>query len=202
LRQAGFEVAFASNGEELARLADEGRAVLAVATAGVAPPSSGPSPDGTPGMHRVGNVPLMIVRGLAESLPGERTSQVLFFADQQATGKFADRRSSSRKLFPTLCTFRGVGSFEPVYGVSHNMSRDGMYVRTLDPPRPDAQLRIELRMPPDDVLVHLRARAVWQRLPGSGRGVLPVGFGLQLQADTCSATDLAAWLEGYAALPE
>ena len=89
-----------------------------------------------------------------------------------------------------------------MYGVSHNISRDGMYVRTLDPPRPDVQLRVELRLPPNDTLVHLRARAVWQRMPGAGRGVLPVGFGLQLQAEACSSTDLAAWLEGYAQLPE
>ena len=202
LRHAGFEVAFAASTNELEQLVGDGKASLAVATTSMAPAAADMTPDQTPGMRRVGGVPLMIVRGHEESQPGERTSQVLFFADEQAAGQFRDRRSSARKLFPTLCTFREAASFEPVYGVSHNMSRDGMYVRTLDPPRPGSLLRIELRLPPDDALVHLRARAVWQRMPGSGRGVLPVGFGLQLQAEACSATDLAAWIEGYAHLPD
>ncbi|MGD8861500.1 MAG: PilZ domain-containing protein [Myxococcales bacterium] len=124
------------------------------------------------------------------------TSRLLFFADEQRTAAFKDRRKSERKLYPALCAFREEGDMQPIFGVTHNVSAGGMYVRTLDPPRQNARMWIELAAPVSETPVHLRARAVWRRLPGSGPGVLPAGFGLQLEPEGCPQDDLQAYLQG------
>jgi hypothetical protein len=130
------------------------------------------------------------------------TGKLLFFADEQAKAQFKDRRASARKLYSTICSFREAGSLLPVYGVSHNASREGMYIRTLDPPRPKSSIWLELRAPGSGTPLHLRATAMWQRLPGAGSGVLPPGFGLRLDADRCPALDLQELIAGYEQLAE
>ena len=77
-----------------------------------------------------------------------------------------------------------------------------MYIRTLDPPRPKSPIWLELRAPGSGAPLHLRATAMWQRLPGSGSGVLPPGFGLRLDASRCPAGDLQELIAGYEELAE
>jgi hypothetical protein len=43
---------------------------------------------------------------------------------------------------------------------------------------------------------------MWQRLPGSGSGVLPPGFGLRLSPEDCPASDLREYIQGYEQLAE
>jgi CheY-like chemotaxis protein len=210
LRQVGFAVDYASDLRELARMTSEGEApTFAVTTEPlsadlVAVPERGPRNIG-----KLGEVPVMYVGPNELAAPtkagdqvADVTGRLLFFADEQAKAKFKDRRVSARKLYAAVCSFREGGSLHPIYGVTHNISREGMYVRTLDPPRPDSTIWLELQAPVNEKQIHLRARAMWQRLPGSGKGVLPPGFGLLIEAGQCPPPDLQAFVEGYEVLPE
>ena len=206
LRQAGFEVAFGEDLEQVRTASREPSPPLfAVAV--------GDPPDGVEHQHaaignvaRIGGVPVLFMpaddRAAAHS--GEQlidaTGRLLYFADERAKANFTDRRASARKLFTSICSFREAGSFVPSYGVTYNVSREGIYVRTFDPPRPGSLLWLEMRAPNGGPPVHLRATAVWQRLPGAGSGTLPPGFGLQLDHRQCPPADFREYLSGYAAL--
>jgi hypothetical protein len=89
-----------------------------------------------------------------------------------------------------------------VVGVTHNISREGLYIRTFDPIKPQSTVWIELCPPRSESAVHLRARVMWQRLPGSGQGVLPPGFGLQIDPGQCPPFDLRDFVGGYQTLAE
>jgi len=125
---------------------------------------------------------------------------LLFFADERTKAAFTDRRASVRKLHSAVCSFREAGSVEPSFGVTYNVSSEGLYIRTLDPPAAGTTIWVELHAPSTTVPVHLRAAAVWQKLPGGGKGVVPPGFGLRLDYRTCPPDDLGEFLKGYAAL--
>jgi hypothetical protein len=207
LRHVGFDVVYASDLTEIAAMTSRGEPpVFAITTEAIAPElllQSGPRNVG-----KVGEVPVMFLApgDLEAPVVGDQvadvTGRLLFFADEQAKAQFKDRRSSTRKLYATICAFREAGSLQPIYGVSHNISREGMYVRTLDPPRPASTIWLELHAPRTETSIHLRARTMWQRLPGSGKGVLPPGFGLLIEAGQCPPSDLQAFKDGYEAIPE
>jgi hypothetical protein len=129
----------------------------------------------------------------------DATSRLLFFADERTKARFKDRRASARKLYSGVCSFREAGSVLPTFAVTYNVSREGIYVRTLDPPRPESQVWVELLAPTNATPVHLRARVVWQRLP-SGRGILPPGCGLRIDPSECPPGDLDGYLRGYETL--
>jgi hypothetical protein len=208
LRQVGFEVVYASDLTEIANMSSRGEALaFAVTTEALAPEillHAGPRNVG-----KIGEVPVMFLApqdldmpaGMGDQL-ADVTGRLLFFADEQAKAKFKDRRSSARKLYSTICAFREAGALHPIYGVSHNVSREGMYIRTLDPPRTASTIWLELPAPKSETPIHLRARTMWQRLPGSGKDVLPPGFGLLIDRGQCPPSDLQAFIDGYEAIPE
>jgi CheY-like chemotaxis protein len=210
LRQVGFEVVYASDLDEVARMSGEANApAFAVATEAPRPGVSAPTEAGRRNVVRLGQIAVLLLAKEELEAPlrasdevADLTSKLLFFADEEAKAQFKDRRASARELHSTICAFREAGSLQPTYGVSHNISREGMYVRTLDPPRPQSLIWLELHAPKSGTPIHLRARAMWQRLPGSGKGVLPPGFGLQLDAAQCPPGDLQAFIAGYARLSE
>jgi len=208
LRQAGFEVAF---GSDLDGVLEASKApsppLFAVAV--------GNPPDGVEHQHvaignvaRVGGVPVLFMpsdepHGTVRSDEQliDATGRLLYFADERAKANFTDRRASARKLFTSVCSFREAGSFVPSYGVTYNVSREGIYVRTYDPPRPGSVVWLELRAPVTGSPLHLRATVVWQRLPGMGSGTLPAGFGLQVDHRASPPVDFREYLSGYASLP-
>jgi hypothetical protein len=208
LRQAGFEVDYADALADVATKMKGGAAPAFVVT--TEPPSERPAHD--PKQRNVSNVqgvPVLHISLTSFSSPtragdeiADVSSRLLFFADERAKAQFKDRRSSTRKLYAGVCTFREAGSPEPNYGVTHNVSRDGLYVRTLDPPKTGSAVWIELDAPLADQAIHLRAKVCWQRLPGAGPGILQPGFGVQLDAAACPSRDLQAFLRGYEALSE
>jgi hypothetical protein len=198
LRQVGFDVSYAASLDEVIAAVGTPDAPLFVVTTEQPSASLAAS-----------ELPIMFVTredmAAAMTRTGDQvvdlTGRLLFFADEQAKTRFKDRRSSARKLCATVCQFREAGSLQPTFGLTHNVSRDGMYVRTIDPPRPNSVVWLELSAPGLDTPVHLRARVMWQRLPGAGTGVLPPGFGLKLEASECPPRDLEAYIRGCDALP-
>ncbi len=207
LRHVGFEVSYASSMDEVIRGAQDGQKPVFAVVSGAAPADALASATGLRNVATLAGIPTLFlntedaqVATHADDQIADVTGKLLFFADEQAKADFKDRRVSTRKLYSIICSFREVGGLQPTYGVTHNLSREGIYIRTLDPPRPESALWIELHAPVNGTPIHLRARAVWQRLPGGGKGVLPPGFGLRIDTDQCPPHDLAALARGYEAL--
>lgn len=196
LRSVGFDIAYAGSVKEA--LDEDSRPVFVVTT-DKAPESQA---QGARDVAYVNGVPVLFLADTAAFSPlhdriTDASARILFFADEQAKARFTDRRISQRKLWAGMCSFREAGALDPSYGLTHNVSREGLYVRTLDPPRAGTLLWLELRAPGTQVPVHLRASAVWQRLPGAKMGVVPPGFGLRLELDRCPASDLEAFINAY-----
>lgn len=210
LRQVGFDVSYAASLAEIEELAATPDAPLFVVTTEQPSPKLASERGQTRSVAQLAGIPIMFVApddmAAAMTRTGDQvvdlTGRLLFFADEQAKAKFRDRRSSARKLCATICSFREPGSLQPAFGLTHNLSREGMYVRTMDPPRPNTMLWLELNVPGSESPAHLRGRVMWQRLPGAGAGVLPPGFGLMLERPECPPSDLQAFTRAYDALPE
>lgn len=193
LRSVGFDIAYAGSVQEAV---EEGERPVFVVTTDKAP--AGTQRD----VAYVNGAAVLYLGSSAAFSPEQAritdaSARILFFADEQAKSQFKDRRTSERKLWTGMCSFREAGALEPSYGVTHNVSREGLYVRTFDPPRAGALLWLELSAPGTTTPVHLRASAVWQRLPSAMLGTTPPGFGLRLELDRCPAHDLRAFIEAY-----
>jgi len=208
LRQAGFEVAFTGDMEGVYAAAAAPSPPLFAVAVGTPPPDVEHQRVAIGDVCRIGAVPVLFMpeaeqastaRGHEQLI--DATGRLLFFADERAKATFTDRRASARKLFNAVCTFREAGSFIPSYGVTYNVSREGIYVRTFDPPRPGSNVWVELQAPTSGIPLHLRAKAVWQRVPGTSAGTLPAGFGLQIDHLQCPPADFREYLSGYGSLP-
>jgi hypothetical protein len=113
-------------------------------------------------------------------------------------GKGDDQRASTRLLFGSLSAFRTAGELRSVYGFSYNLSREGLYVKTYDPPARDTELWLELRPPMELIGVHLRGRVMWSRKADpSVVAAAPPGFGLRIEAAACPPGDLARYEAAY-----
>ncbi|HMI91512.1 MAG TPA: PilZ domain-containing protein, partial [Polyangiales bacterium] len=204
LRQAGFDVSYAASVDEVAALAARGEAPLLAVATGEPASAMVVNPDDTGVVRRVGDVPVLFLgwdeqKGIQHSSEQivDATGRLLFFADERTkAARFKDRRASRRELFASVCSFREAGSVLPTFAITYNISREGIYVRTLDPPRPQSMVWVELQAPSSGVPVHLRAQVVWQRLP-SGLGIMPPGCGLRIDAAACPPADLEHFLKGY-----
>lgn len=112
-----------------------------------------------------------------------------------------ENRASPRLLYGTLASFRRQGEMIPSFGLTSNVSAEGFYVRTLDPPEPGKTVWLELRPPGSRDVVHLRATTVWrQSYVRSGVALSLPGFGARLDAARCPEGDLTAYARGYASL--
>jgi hypothetical protein len=193
LHQAGFEVAFAERCEEVYEAAIT-QPTLIVTSPGTACADALARLDV---VFRESRVPKLLLDEDAWLHAGDTKAKLLFFADEAATrARKADARHSERVLYETICAFRLPGIMEPAYGLTHNINRTGMYVRTLSPPAVDSELWIELRTV-TGAPVHLRGRVVWRRDGGESTATAPSGFGLKLDATHTPALDLADWEAGY-----
>lgn len=220
LRQAGFDVSFALDSGDLVRIA-EGQAEcpsILVADAGL--PGDGPlaavrQVRGRPGCEKL---PVVItapadrvgeLRAEAAALGGAAVTyeaappdNLLFLANELLRPEVSNMRASVRLLYGTICAFRAAGTLQPVYGLTYNISREGMYVRTLDPPKPGTPVWLEMRPPHGDGVIHLRGKAVWARGLRSPGGAAPAGFGIRLDDTAAPATDREAYETGYDRLRE
>jgi CheY-like chemotaxis protein len=213
LRQAGFDLTFAADATELAATIAGRMAPRIVVLARNLPPSG--AFDTVTQVRSATHTPQLPAIVLASAGDRDRgledarglsavviTSEVaspqdlVFLANDLLRPDFREMRGAPRLLYGTLCAFRLAGELKAVYGVTYNVSRDGMYVRTLDPPPAGADLWFELRPPSSEAVVHLRGHAIWASKYG-GSGGSPPGFGLRIAPEACPPWDLQAYWEQY-----
>ncbi len=207
LRRAGFDVAYASEARDLVHLARSAAALsLVVATEEFPPLGADAAIRAVRLAARKPELPALVVpansseaRSSGAKLPFDANGKLLQFADDAARGNATDLRASSRLAYPTICAFRPAGVMQPTYGLSHNISREGLFLRTLDAPKPGTEVWIELRAPESISMVHLRGNVIWRREPGAV-GATPFGFGVRLDAAACASRDLTDFALGYEAL--
>jgi hypothetical protein len=205
LRRAGFDVTYATEPSDLSELATSSPGLSLVVATEDFPPSGGDAAiraardaSGKP------TLPALVVPKIAQVgftpmgvLPLE--GRLLAFAEEVARGGAVDLRISRRLPYGTLCAFRPSGMLHPNYGLTHNISREGLFVRTLDAPRPATEVWLELRAPQASGIIHLRATVVWRREPGAV-GATPFGFGLRMKPEACPPQDSEQFIAGYDAL--
>lgn len=197
LRQAGFELAFAETASEVLDGVSRRPTLIVTSRAATA------CTDALARFDRVlsnRRVPTLTLEDDAWLAAGQTKAQLLFFADEAAArAARLDARRSERLLFESICAFREAGALEPAYGLTHNVSRDGLYVRTLSPAPVGTALWIELRTA-HGAPVHLRGRVVWRREPGGASATAPSGFGFQIDREQTPSLDLRDWEAAYEAL--
>ena len=205
LRQAGFDVCFAEGAFELVEIAKSARSLaLVVVTADFPPNGAEVAVKAVRAITENSTLPAMVIpevgqseaQGAVES-SSEQAGKVLFFADEMLSGDGKEQRASRRLLFHTVCAFREPGALESIYGLTHNISREGLYVRTLDPPQPGSELWLEMRDPRDGTGMHLRGRVIWRLEPSATGGAAPPGFGLCIEAERCPPEDLQLYIRVY-----
>jgi hypothetical protein len=97
-----------------------------------------------------------------------------------------------------VCAFRVAGEASASIGLTYNISREGMYVRSFDVPPQSSRLWIELCAPGTRQVCHLRGRMMWSRTLSTGaRGAVPPGFGVRLELDQCPPEDRDLYVAGY-----
>lgn len=217
LRQGGFDVSFAADRDELANVSLSGNPPsLLVCAEKLGTETARSSIEKTRRVLKSDTVPAVVLatrtesRVLAhdvsmlgatgvtsESAPADN---LLFIANELLRPDVHNLRASPRLLFSSICAFRRGGVFEPVFGLTYNISREGLYIRTLDPPTRGTLLWFEMRPPHGTAAVHLRANVVWCRGLTSPGGAAPSGFGVRIQEDACPPGDLAAYREAYDAI--
>ncbi|MFK7986246.1 MAG: PilZ domain-containing protein [Sandaracinaceae bacterium] len=212
LRLAGFDVGFAETEVELASCMERGPVELVVAAC-CGEPAAAASIEAARRLSGVPDLPCVLVGNPSkvrrdEALNGlERIGVVrehaapdtlLFVANELLRPGVKELRSSPRVLADQLCSFRVAGELEPAFGLTYNLSGNGLYVRTLDPPKRGARIWFELRPPHESSAVHLRGTVVWVRSVENGPGgAAPPGFGIRIDDRDCPPTDLAHYRATY-----
>lgn len=205
LRQAGFDVGYAASMDELRALSESATPPTLLVTHPGFPPDGGHA--AIEAVREILGKPRLaglVMPATDEEAAGARTEtgteeagRLLFFAEEAMRADARDMRASTRMLHYGMCAFREAGSLFPTFGLTHNISRQGLYVRTMDPPRPGSDLWFEMRAPELEVTVHLRGKVVWRREPKVMGGTAPPGFGLRIDAEACPQGDLKAYESGY-----
>jgi Tfp pilus assembly protein PilZ len=121
---------------------------------------------------------------------------VLFVANEILSARGVDKRGSARMLYGASVAFRAAGRDEDEIGFSYNISATGVYVRTLAPLEPAAEVWLEMWPPRSERRVRLGGTVAWRRPFGPrGGATVPAGFGVQIK-DGLSG-DLDRWRAGY-----
>lgn len=205
LRRAGFDVNYATEASDLVELARSTPSLsLVVATDDFPPLGAEAAITSARSAAHKPSLPALVVptdRSTGWTASGDLPldSKLLSFADEVARGGAVDMRVSRRLPYGTMASFRPAGVLHPTFGLTHNASREGLFLRTLDAPKPGTVVWIELRVPELTHMVHLRGHVIWRREPGAV-GATPFGFGMRLHPDSCPPEDNARYIEGYDAL--
>lgn len=216
LRQAGFDVCFGSDGSELSRVASQGDAPTLLVAKDDLPPGGAIGAAREIRQRVPERLPLVALAGSVASQDLVREADevgaavvgadwappdhLLFLANELMRPGVKDIRASERILFGAICAFRKAGELEPVYGLTYNISREGLFVRTLDPPANGTEIWFEMRPPHSARAVHLRGEAVWSKGLDTPGGAAPPGFGMRIDESACPPRDLNAYREAYEAL--
>jgi DNA-binding response OmpR family regulator len=106
--------------------------------------------------------------------------ELVFLANEASSRVAAPQRSSPRLLCATLVGFRREGG-RWEYGLSHNLSQSGMYVRTIAPPPPGAALDLEFTPPGMTNPISCRGQVAWRKDFGQrALRTAPTGMGIKL----------------------
>lgn len=209
LRQAGFDVSFAGSMAEALSVAERSPPkVLVVSNA--LQPEGGRVALQRLSEHWVGQMPAVLLSSGRQSgslspngwtsVPEEAPPDDLLFVVNELLRprELLESRASRRLLYATLCSFRAAGELEARMGVTYNISREGMYVRTFDAPPSRGQVWLELRPPGAARACHVRGEIVWTRTLATGaRGAAPPGFGVRLSAEQGPPEDTAIYAAQY-----
>lgn len=156
--------------------------------------------------NELGSNPMLLesVEFMTENAPPDNllflTNELLRKVDLRDT---PDQRASERLLYGTLCAFRHAGELSSVYGYCYNISYEGMYVKTFDPPRKNSEIWLEMRPPGEIIGVHLRGKVIWVRTPDNSKAAtVPPGFGLRIDSLACPPGDLEKYRAAYKHLLE
>lgn len=215
LRQAGFDVSFALDTADLVRVAhaQSEPPTLVVADAGLPGDGSIAAAHAVRARDGFDSVAFVLTAAAddvgrygaeadrlgkaAVSYEAAPPDNLLFLANELLRPEVQNVRASTRLLYGAICAFRQAGTLEPTYGLTYNLSREGLYVRTLDPPTPGSSIWLEVRPPHQDAAVHLRAKTVWARGLRSPGGAAPPGFGVRLLDEAGPAADRATYESAY-----
>ncbi len=209
LRQGGFQVAFAATGPEAVSAAEQAPPKVVVASGGL-PPSGGSHALAQLAQQWLGVMPgvLLSAAGSASQAAGTRWSTIaedappddlLFVVNELLRPReLLESRASRRLLHSTRCTFRLERDFEAGLGLTYNLSREGVYVRTFDGLPNKARVWLELTPPGGRGACHVRGDVVWTRTLTTGaRGSSPPGFGVRLDWERCPPEDRAIYFAAY-----
>lgn len=208
LRQAGFDLSFAGSVTEAVKVAQRSPPKVLVVSDAL-PPNGGRHALSCLAQDWVGPMPAVLLTTGRQSgslsthswpvVPEEAPPDDLLFVVNELLRprELLESRASRRLLYATLCAFRGAGSMDASYGLTYNISREGIYVRTFDAP-PKGPLWLELRPAGSSQACHLRGEVMWTRTMATGaRGAAPAGFGVRLIPEVCPAVDITTYVERY-----
>jgi CheY-like chemotaxis protein len=210
LRQAGFDVSFASNMRDAVAVAERVPPKVVVVSDEL-PPEGGRAALEALARHWLGAMPAVLLSSEANSqkvepwyvVPHDSPPDDLLFVLNELLRprELLESRASRRVLYATLCAFRAAGELETRYGLTYNISREGLYIRTFDAPAERGPVWLDLRPPGSKQAVHIRGDLVWMRTLATGaRGTAPPGFGIRLSPDACPKADLQAYMQSYEGL--
>jgi DNA-binding response OmpR family regulator/Tfp pilus assembly protein PilZ len=204
LEQAGFQVLCASDTDEALSIVRTTPPTVAVVSSALPPEG------GRRALRRVAasSLPSVLITG---GTPGSYSPQgwvvvsedgspdeLLFVVnDLLHPPDLTGRRASRRLLFSTLCLFREEGQAVARAGLTYNLSREGLYVRTYDAPPMGSQVWLEIAPPGQSRFVHIRGKVAWVRMPTAQGRTAPPGFGVMLNGDGSPADDQAMLLTQY-----
>ncbi len=197
LRQAGFELLFANDALEMR---DVNLCVPTLIVTSRATVQRAAASERISGIFWDARIPKLVLADDAWEHAGDTKAKLLFFADDAAKSATATEfRRSERALYESICAFRAAGVMQPAYGLTHNISADGLFVRTLSAPALGDELWIELRTI-SGVPVHLRGRVMWRRDASRASATKPAGFGFHIDASQTPVLDLQDWQAAYESL--
>jgi DNA-binding response OmpR family regulator/Tfp pilus assembly protein PilZ len=215
LEQAGFQVLCASDTAEALNVVRTTPPTVAVVSSALPPEG------GRRALRRVAasSLPSVLLTGgtpgayspqgwVVVSEDGSPDELLFVVNDLLHPPDLTGRRASRRLLYSTLCLFREEGQPIARAGLTYNISREGLYVRTFDAPPMGSQVWLELSPPGQNRFVHIRGKVAWVRLPSAQGRSAPAGFGVMLNPEGSPADDQAMlltqydWLAGMVAATE
>lgn len=209
LRQAGFDVSFAASADEALGVAERSPPKVLVVS-DTLPPGGGRRALARLSEDWVGPMPAVLLTTGRQSgslshhnwpiVPEDAPPDDLLFVVNELLRprELLESRASRRLLYATMCSFRLAGEMEHRLGLTYNLSREGLYVRTFDVPSAKGVAWLELRPPGSSKAVHLRGDIMWTRTLATGaRGAAPPGFGIRMSPDQCPPADNQAYVERY-----
>jgi CheY-like chemotaxis protein len=197
LVQAGFDVKVVVDGEAALRELTEPRGYgLVILDLGL--PECDPRNflerareklgDATPPALAMIHPGVPVARAVAAAMGGFRHThdkrrppdELVFLAHEASVTDHAKLRASPRLLCAVLVGFRREGG-RWEYGLSHNLSLSGLYVRTIDPPPVEAMVDLEFTPPGSEGPILAHGQVMWRK-DFSARAVRasPTGMGLKL----------------------